>query len=109
MLKIDPFRQALRKTFQNIRSKLSSAYQKESSLQITKSIRNLEEYRYAKRVALYQAFNGEVDLTRLWQSAPQHGKYCYFPVLNDDRTLFSCQQHQHLLFIRIVLVLKNRW
>ena len=87
MLKMDPFRQALRKTFQNIRSKLSSTYQKESSLQITKSIRNLKEYRYAKRIALYQAFHGEVDLTRLWHSAPQHGKYCYFPVLNDDLTL----------------------
>ncbi len=83
----DRFKQALRHTYQQIRQSLSPTYQSQSSLQICKQISKLDCYRYAKRIALYQAVNGEVDLEKIWISAPLQGKYCYFPALNDDKTL----------------------
>jgi len=83
----DKFKQALRLTCQQIRQNLSPSYQKKISSQICAHIRTLDQYRYAKRIALYQAVNGEIDLGALWRSAPTQGKYCYFPVLNDDHTL----------------------
>ena len=83
----DPFRQALRQTCKQIRNKLSTTYQRNASNKICTRICTLEPYRYAKRIALYQAVNGEIDLGGLWRSAPSQGKYCYFPALNDDNTL----------------------
>jgi len=83
----DRFKQSLRLTCQQIRKNLSTAYQKNASGQICARIRHLEKYRYAKRIGLYKAANGEVDLSSLWRSAPTQGKFCYFPALNDDRTL----------------------
>ena len=83
----DQFRQALRQTCRQVREKLSSTYQRDASNQICAHIRKLDPYRYAKRIALYQAINGEIDLESLWRSAPKQGKYCYFPVLNENETL----------------------
>ena len=83
----DRFKKALRLTCQQIRKKLSLSYQQRVSRQICAHIRQLDQYRYAKRIALYQAVNGEIDLSSLWRSAPLQGKYCYFPALNDDCTL----------------------
>ncbi len=83
----DQFKQALRQTCRHIRNKLSPTYQRNASHQICANIRKLDSYRYAKRIALYQAVNGEIDLGSLWRSAPLQGKYCYFPALNDDATL----------------------
>ena len=83
----DQLRQALRQTCRDIRKKLSPAYQRNASNQICAHVRKLDSYRYAKRIALYQSINGEIDLGNLWRSAPLQGKYCYFPVLNDDDTL----------------------
>ncbi|BCZ96363.1 TPA: 5-formyltetrahydrofolate cyclo-ligase [Legionella pneumophila] len=83
----DQYKVALRNTIKQVRSKLSVSYRTASSNQICTRIRSLEQYRQAKRIALYFAVNGEVDLTFLWKSAPLQGKYCYFPVLNNDSTL----------------------
>lgn len=83
----DQFRRALRQTCRQIREKLSPTYRRNASNQICNHIRQLDSYRYAKRIALYQAINGEIDLGGLWRSAPLHGKYCYFPALNEDKTL----------------------
>lgn len=83
----DRFKQAVRLTCQQIRKNLSPEYQKTVSNQICMQIRKLDQYRYAKKIALYKAANGEIDLSSLWRSAPTQGKYCYFPALNDDKTL----------------------
>ncbi len=83
----DQFKQALRLSCQHIRKNLSTSYQQKISRKICNRIRTLEKYRYATRLALYQAVNGEIDLGELWRSAPMQGKYCYFPALNDDLTL----------------------
>lgn len=83
----DRFRKALRLTCQQIRSNLSPAFQRNASKKICTKIRANEQYRYAKRIALYQAVNGEINLADLWESAPLQGKSCFFPALNDDKTL----------------------
>ncbi|WP_028388121.1 5-formyltetrahydrofolate cyclo-ligase [Legionella fairfieldensis] len=78
---------ALRRSCRQVRERLSPASQQAASTRICARIRALDQYRYARRIALYQATNGEIDLQAIWNSAPLHGKYCYFPVLNDDKTL----------------------
>lgn len=83
----DAFRKAIRLTCLGVRDVLSPSYQKKISLKICERIRQLEQYRYAKRIALYKAISGEIDLNNLWQSAPLQGKFCYFPSINQDKTL----------------------
>ncbi|KTD24697.1 5-formyltetrahydrofolate cyclo-ligase [Legionella lansingensis] len=83
----DRFKDALRRSCRGIREKLSPAYQRMASTQVCTHIRKLDQYRYAKRIALYKAVAGEINLNNLWDSAPLQGKYCYFPALNKDKTL----------------------
>ncbi|KTD18355.1 5-formyltetrahydrofolate cyclo-ligase [Legionella jordanis] len=81
------FRLALRRSLKQIRANLSSDYQQIASAQVSKHISTLDEYRYAKNIGLYKPVKGEIDLRGLWRSASSHGKYCYFPVLNENNTL----------------------
>ena len=83
----DPLKKAIRRTYQQIRSALPATYQTKASKKICDRIQTLKTYRYAKRVALYQAINGEVNLNALWRSAPLQGRYCYFPALTHHKTL----------------------
>ncbi|HRD70482.1 MAG TPA: 5-formyltetrahydrofolate cyclo-ligase [Legionella sp.] len=83
----DQFKVALRNTIKQIRARLSVAYRIQASNQICNRIKSLDQYRKAKRIALYCAANGEVDLHSLWDSAPLHGKFCYFPAIKEDLTL----------------------
>lgn len=83
----DPLKVALRTTMKQVRTTLSISYQASSSNQVCNRIRTLEQYRRAKRIALYFSVNGEIDLSALWNSAPMQGKFCYFPALNEDETL----------------------
>jgi 5-formyltetrahydrofolate cyclo-ligase len=85
----DQVKKALRTTLKQIRSKISVSYRATASNQICTRIRSLEQYRQAKRIALYFAINGEIDLDAIWKSAPLHGKFCYFPVLNEDHLTLS--------------------
>ncbi|KTD32742.1 5-formyltetrahydrofolate cyclo-ligase [Legionella nautarum] len=81
------FKLALRRSCRQVREKLSSEYQHAASAKLCSRISNLHQYRHAKRIALYQATGGEISLNRLWNSAPLQGKFCYFPVLREDKTL----------------------
>jgi 5-formyltetrahydrofolate cyclo-ligase len=83
----DQYKIALRDTIKQVRSKTSSTYRRSSSIQICTRIKFLDEFRQANRIALYIAVNGEVDLTPIWKYAHEQGKTCYFPALNDDKTL----------------------
>ena len=83
----DKFKTATRNSLKQVRSKIPQAYREKVSKQICNRIRALEEYRRAKRIALYHAVNGEVDLKEIWKSAPLQGKFCYFPALKEDLTL----------------------
>jgi 5-formyltetrahydrofolate cyclo-ligase len=84
---LDPFKMTLRNSIKQIRSKLPIAYRTINSETVCNRIKKLGAYRYAKRIALYHATNGEVDLNSIWNSAPLQGKYCYFPALTEENTL----------------------
>lgn len=86
---VDPVTQAIRDTMKQIRNKVSASYHSTASAQICNRIRTLEQYRKAKRIALYSATKREIDLNSLWNSAPLQGKYCYFPCLNKDGLTLS--------------------
>ena len=81
------FKDVIRKSYRQVRSRLPMAYQYAASAKVCARINAIRQYRYAKTIALYQAIGGEIDLTGLWESAPYQGKFCYFPVLNNDQTL----------------------
>jgi 5-formyltetrahydrofolate cyclo-ligase len=83
----DPYTIALRNSIKQVRSNVSARYLATASNQVCNRIRLLEPYRQAKKIALYFAVNGEIDLSALWDSSPLQGKYCYFPVLNEHQTL----------------------
>jgi 5-formyltetrahydrofolate cyclo-ligase len=83
----DPLKTALRNTMKQIRANLSIHHQIASSNQVCARVRMLDQYRKAKRIGLYHAVNGEINLNSLWSSAPLQGKSCYFPVLQEDLTL----------------------
>lgn len=85
----DPVKTALRVTMKQIRIKMSASYRATASKQICTRIGSLEPYRQAKRIALYFASNGEVDLDSIWKSAPLQGKFCYFPVINEAHLTLS--------------------
>jgi 5-formyltetrahydrofolate cyclo-ligase len=83
----DSYKNALRKTLKQIRSQLSIDYRISSANKVCARLRSLEQYRLAKRIGLYHAINGEIDLASIWDSAPLQGKFCYFPKLQEDLTL----------------------
>lgn len=83
----NPIHHAIRRINQDIRKHLPHVFQHNMSNKINNRIRALNQYRYAKRIALYHAVRGEVDLGNIWRSAPLHGKYCYFPVVSKNDTL----------------------
>lgn len=86
---VDKVKKALRDTMKQIRSKISVSYRATASHQICTHIRSLEQYRYAKRIALYFSVNNEIDLNDIWNSAPLQGKFCYFPAINEEQLTLS--------------------
>lgn len=84
---LDPYKNNLRSTIKQIRMNTSSSFRAYSSQIICTKVKSLGTYRKAKHIALYFAINGEVDLHQLWSTAPLQGKFCYFPVLNEDYSL----------------------
>ncbi|MBA2709355.1 MAG: 5-formyltetrahydrofolate cyclo-ligase [Tatlockia sp.] len=83
----DSFKVALRRSRLQVREQLSLEYQNTASSKVCNRISSLEEYRKSKRIALYQAIGGEISLNNLWNSAPLQGKFCYFPVLGENKSL----------------------
>ncbi|MCA0402910.1 MAG: 5-formyltetrahydrofolate cyclo-ligase [Proteobacteria bacterium] len=77
----------LRKTYLPLRAKLPKDYKEASAKLIRKHLKKLEAYRYAKKIALYQAVKGEISLDSIWTEAPLQGKFCYFPVVTDNTDL----------------------
>lgn len=71
-----------------MRNNLSIEFIEQTSRNICERVIQLDVYRHAKRIALYQSYKGEVKLDRLWQIAPYHGKHCYFPVSGKDKISF---------------------
>lgn len=81
------YKDILRKNFRLVRKNLDLNYQTSSSNKVYKLISQLDSYRYAKKIALYHAVQGEINLKKLWKNAPLHSKECYFPGLKNDGSL----------------------
>ena len=80
----DSFKYSLRMSCTRLRKQLSAADQAKASAAVCEQIRALPNYPRAKRIALYRAVNGEIDLDELWQSKTHT---CCFPVIKEDKTL----------------------
>lgn len=83
----DHFKVALRNTIKQVRSNTSASYRSASSNQICTRIRSLSAFQNAKKIAIYFAINGEIDLTTLWETGVTDDKEYFFPILNDNLTL----------------------
>lgn len=81
----------IRQTCRLKRRMLSETIQKKISQQVCLHIQKLEIYQHAKHIALYQAIEGEIDLTNIWTHAIQNEKQCYMPVMHQDKTLTFVQ------------------
>lgn len=77
----------LRRTLKGVRKNLSADFRHQASHRVCQNICQMERYRHAKRIALYMHSSGEISLNTLWETAPKHGKYCYFPKLTADKRL----------------------
>ncbi len=83
----DRIQQIIRQNLRQIRAKLSTSFQASASSQVCNRIKRLTEFRYAKKIALYHAINGEINIDNIWKSAPYQGKFCYFPALKEEGSL----------------------
>ncbi|MFY7697399.1 MAG: 5-formyltetrahydrofolate cyclo-ligase [Legionella sp.] len=83
----DRLKNSLRSTLKNVRKNLSADFQKKVSMNICSRIEELCQYQAAKRIGIYYATNGEVDLSYLWQSAVLQKKDCYFPIIKHNLSL----------------------
>ncbi|MCC5791730.1 MAG: 5-formyltetrahydrofolate cyclo-ligase [Legionellaceae bacterium] len=83
----EPSLDTLRNSMRQIRSQLSSRIQDKASAAVVRHIKSLTSWRYGKKMALYQAVQGEINLAALWRSAPLQGKHCAFPVLTEEKKL----------------------
>ena len=87
-------RQQLRKTLRQKRKSLSLYQQKKAAQQLTQMFRQLVAFKKAKRIAFYQAIDGEINPFSLMKLAWHHHKQCYLPVLRRF-------PNQELGFIRV--------
>lgn len=69
------------------RAKTPPQYRNLASRQICTHISFLEHYHRATHIGLYHATDEEIDLTELWHIACDDKKLCYFPMLNEERSL----------------------
>lgn len=72
----------------HLRKQIPLANQEIASQKVSERIIQLEEYRAAQHIALYQAVRGEINLTLLWHHATLEGKCCYFPVIDQKQLFF---------------------
>lgn len=77
----------LRTRMKQKRLKTAAKIRATASTQICQRISALEIYQSAKQIALYQAIHGEIDLSGLWHNATKEQKKCFFPTLNENKTL----------------------
>jgi len=79
--------QAIRERCLTIRNQLNVETQSQCSNKVCRRIITLKQYQNAHQIALFYAFNGEVDLTEVWHHALSQGKQCYFPVIIEPTLL----------------------
>jgi len=77
----DPVRRQLRRELRAKRRAMPAALRAQADRAILAHLRHLPEYRRARRVALFLAFDGEPSLARLVEIARRQRKRLYVPVL----------------------------
>lgn len=90
-------KQSVRRVQIALRKQLSKAEQQNASRIVCERIHRLSGYGKAKRVALYRAVNGEISLDQLWLSQTH---YCYFPVMQPDKTLHFLPATPNTVFVK---------
>jgi 5-formyltetrahydrofolate cyclo-ligase len=85
----DPARRALRRDLRAQRRALPAAVRAEADRAILATIKALPEYRRARRIALFLAFDGEPSLGSLVAAARRHRKKLYVPVVRGTTMTFA--------------------
>lgn len=85
-------KKALRKAIIAKRKALNQEWVKANSLMICETIIKLPCYHKANRIALYQAFNGEVDLSHLMEQAYLDNKLVFMPVIRPKTTIMDFKE-----------------
>lgn len=78
----------LRKEFLVRRNALSQIERREKSEQIAKRVIEIEEFRNANVLLLYQAIRSEVETDQIFEAANQFGKRVYYPRVIGDKMEF---------------------
>lgn len=91
------FKQNIRASCIGLRKQISITEQNRASEMICERICALSDYHAAQRVALYRAIDGEINLDKLWLSSIQ---CCYFPVIQDDKTLIFLPAASNTVFYK---------
>ena len=85
----DPARRELRRTLRAKRRALPNALRAEADRAIHTHLRALPEFRRARRIASFLAFDGEPSLTPVIEAAGRQGKHVYVPVLHGLTMTFA--------------------
>jgi len=85
----DPVRGQLRRDIRTKRRAIPAAVREQADRAIHAQIRSLPEYRRARSVALFLAFDGEPSLGSLVDAARRHRKRLYVPVLRGMTMRFA--------------------
>ena len=85
----DAVRRELRRELRAKRRALPAAARAQADRAIHAQLRALPEYRRARRIAVFMAFDGEPSLGPLVESARRHGKQLYVPVLHGMTMRFA--------------------
>lgn len=98
-------RTALRQRLRRARRRLSVSQQRNAAQGVARQLRNAPAWRCARRIAFYQAIDGEIDPGPALRRAWQQGKTCYLPVLHPLK-------NNHMVFVRVSpdsRLTFNRW
>lgn len=85
---------ALRQRLRRARRQLSVSQQRHAAHGLTRQLCQTPAWQCARRIAFYQAIDGEIDPGLALRRAWQQGKACYLPVLHPIR-------HDRMLFVRV--------
>lgn len=98
-------RSALRQRLRRARRRLSASQQRNAARGLVRQLSNAPAWRCARRIAFYQAIDGEIDPGLALRYAWQQGKTCYLPVLHPLK-------NNHMVFVRVTpgsRLICNRW
>lgn len=77
-------RQLLREQFRTLRKSLDISQQNSAAIKISEKISNNIDMSHIRKVAVYLANDGEIDLSILVRELWQQGKSTYLPVVDQD-------------------------